>query len=382
MTTGSSPTPARSTSGGVTCNQLGPRVHPDHDAVLDRSWNRSIFLTADWLDTWFTCFGHGHDVLNLAVRRRGELIGAAPLAVTRARGPKEVRRLVVAGQHPTAGEHLDLVAAGGDEAVVAETVATVLTGALRRRWDVLTVQRVLADSPVLPPLVAALDRAGCRPRVLPSGTSPYTALPDTVDKLLADRSKNFRGQVRQSRNRVNRLGETVEVRRLDNGLDLATGFDELVRLHRARWADESSFDTEAKVAFHRALSRRLAARDRLLLVLLTVDGATVGARYDFVFDDRIWCIQGGWDPEHASARPGMFLTEEVLTWGIERGMREYDFLGGDADYKNRWSTGQRQLVTLTAANPSTVRGRLYGLRQTGRERRTSDASDHRDPPQA
>jgi CelD/BcsL family acetyltransferase involved in cellulose biosynthesis len=354
---------------GLICTRHGAEIDADHDALLDRSWNRSVFLTADWLGTWLDCFGPEHDVLNLAVRRKGELIGVAPLAATRPARLHDVRRLVVAGQHPTSGEHLDLVAARGEEAVVAETVVTVLTGALRRRWDVLTIQRILADSPVLPPLMAALDRADCRPRVLSSGSSPYATLPATGDELLSGRSKNFRGQVRQSRNRINRLGETVEVRRLDNGLDLDVAFDELVRLHRARWAGESSFDTEAKVAFHQALSRRLAMRDRLFLSLLTVDGATIAARYDFVFDDRIWCVQGGWDPEHASARPGMFLTEDVLMWGIERKLREYDFLGGAADYKERWSTGQRKLLTLVASNPSTVRGRLYGLRQANQGRR-------------
>jgi CelD/BcsL family acetyltransferase involved in cellulose biosynthesis len=358
----------------LTCTDLGPRLDPDHDALLDASWNRSVFLTADWLATWLGCFGHQHDVLNLAVRRSGELIGAAPLAVSRSGPAGRVRRLVMVGQQPTAGEHLDLIATRGEETTVAEAVVAVLTGALRRRWDALTIQRVLADSPVLPGLVTALNRAGCQARVIPSGPSPYTELPGTPEELLKGRSRNFRSQVRQSRNRVDRLGE-VEVLHLGRGLDLDRGFDELVRLHRARWAGASSFDTEAKVSFHRALSRRLAAGDRLFLSLLTVDGATVGARYDFVFDDKIWCVQGGWDPAHSAARPGMFLTDDVLRWGIERGLREYDFLGGEADYKARWSTGRRDLVTVVAANPSTVRGRVYGLRMAAREARRPPDDD-------
>ena len=351
-----------------TCTNLGPTLDERHDSLIGASPHRSVFLTSDWLDTWYSCFGSSHDVVNLAVQRGTDLIGAAPLAVTRPSGRRDVRRLVVAGQHPTAGEHLDLIAARGEEATVAESVATVLTGALRRRWDVLTFQRILADSPLLPMFEGALRGAGCRTRVIPTGSSPYPELPSTLEDLLEQKSKNFRSQVRQSRNRLNRLGE-VRVERLGDDLDLEEGFDELVRLHRARWAEASSFDTDAKAEFHSQLSRRLAKKDQLFLSLLKVGGTTIGARYDFVYDDRIWCIQGGWDPEHSSARPGMFLTEDVISWGIDRGLREYDFLGGDADYKTRWSTGERGLVTLVAANPATMRGRLYGLRMASEDRR-------------
>lgn len=347
--------------GGLSCTALGLHLHPDHDSLLGASGNRSVFLTADWLETWFSCFGSDHDVLNLAVNRRGELIGSAPLVVVPAKGSTDVRRLVVAGQQPTSGEHLDLVAERGSESTVAGAVAKVLTGALRRRWDVLTVQRILADSEVLGPFATALRAAGCRTSVAASGTSPYAVLPGSMDDFLAGKSKNFRSQLRQSRNRLARAGE-VTICHLGRGLDLDGGLEEVFRLHRTRWGDTSSFDTDEKLAFHRRLGRRLAERDRLFLSLLSVDDTVVGARYDFVFDDRIWCIQGGWDPDRASSRPGMILTEDVLRWGIERGLSEYDFLGGPADYKKRWSTAERPLVTLVAANPWTIRGRLYGLR--------------------
>ncbi|MGI9611752.1 MAG: GNAT family N-acetyltransferase [Acidimicrobiales bacterium] len=346
----------------VTCEDLGPRVSDVHDAVLEASSSRSIFLTRDWLDSWFDCFGSEHDIVNLAVREGADVIGAVPMVVTRPTSLLEPRRLRIAGQRPTTGEHLDLVAAEGRETSVARAAADALTGTYRRRWDVLTIQRTLEDSPVLAAFADALREAGCRVQLVSTGPSPYITLPPTFDELLAAKSKNFRSQVRQARNRLRRLG-SVEVRRVGEHIELEEGFEELLRLHRARWQGGSSFDTEAKIAFHRQLSMRLVDRDRLYLSLLSIDGTTIGARYDFVYGGKIWCIQGGWDPEYAAARPGMYLTEDVVSWGASKGLEEYDFLGGESDYKKRWSTGERMLVTLVAANPVTPRGVFYGIRR-------------------
>jgi CelD/BcsL family acetyltransferase involved in cellulose biosynthesis len=43
---------------------------------------------------------------------------------------------------------------------------------------------------------------------------------------------------------------------------------------------------------------------------------------------------------------GSALLAEIFEWGIGQGLREYDFLEGDAWYKRRWSTAQRTAVDL------------------------------------
>lgn len=341
-------------------------VAPEHDRLLASSTLRSVFLTADFLQPWFDVFGGRHDLVNLAFRRDGRLIGSAPLAVQAAAGRPPLRRLVMAGQSPTSGEHLDLVAEAGSECEVAEALADQLTGPYGRCWDVMTIQRVLTDARGIRRLAEALEARGCEVELVATGTSPFTVLPLEAADLLTGKSKNFRDQVKQSRNRVARLGEVRLVEPGDDECSHEEAFDRLVELHRVRWADRSSFDTPDKIRFHREVSRRLSSEDRLYLALLLVDGQPVAARYDFVHEGKLWCIQGGWDPVHASARPGLFMTEAAMRWAISRRLREYDFLAGEGDYKQRWSTGSRDLMTVVAINPSTVRGRALPWLRRGR----------------
>ncbi|MEZ5409731.1 MAG: GNAT family N-acetyltransferase [Acidimicrobiales bacterium] len=162
-----------------------------------------------------------------------------------------------------------------------------------------------------------------------------------------------------------RLGD-VRLRVIDSELGVDEGFEELLHLHRARWAERSSFDSPEKIRFHRTVARRLHARQRLYLSVLEVEGKPAAARYDFVYDTKMWCVQGGWNPTYAAARPGLYMTEVAMTWAVGAGLREYDFLGGPGEYKQRWSTGSRELMTVVARNPATVRGRLVPWAERGR----------------
>jgi CelD/BcsL family acetyltransferase involved in cellulose biosynthesis len=107
------------------------------------------------------------------------------------------------------------------------------------------------------------------------------------------------------------------------------------------------------------LARRLAERGWLWLVVLTLDGQPIAARYDFVYGGKVWCMQGGWDPAHQDLNPGTLMTGEVIAWAIAKGLSEYDFLGGEDHYKRRWAEAERRLLDLEAFNSGTLRGRWW-----------------------
>lgn len=345
------------------------RVDPA-DPALEASWRRlqaqspaagSFFMSWEWASTWLEHYADRLEVVLLGVREGDELVGLA-LAVER--GAHGIRRMVALGQRPTRGEYLDVLARGCDAGRVTDALAQALVGPFRRLWDVALFERVLADDAILPRLTAAFHRCGARAALEEFAPSPYTDLPATVEEMTPRWSKNFRKQLNQSRNRTRRLGEDVRLRVAGDDFDFDRAFEEMLRLHALRWgAEQNSFTDPVRLQFHRDLARRLHRENHLFLAVLEVDGTAVAARYDYVYGDKIWCMQGGWDPEFEAARPGMYLTHLALEWGIDRGLNEYDFLGGDHGYKSRWATGERRLVTSIAANPRSIRGQLWGRRR-------------------
>src|SRR5213082_1594 len=56
-------------------------VRSEWNALLASSRADCIFLTWEWLYTWFKHLGSGRQLFIVAVRREGELIGLAPLTM-------------------------------------------------------------------------------------------------------------------------------------------------------------------------------------------------------------------------------------------------------------------------------------------------------------
>ena len=77
-------------------------------------------------------------------------------------------------------------------------------------------------------------------------------------------------------------------------------------------------------------------------------------------------FQGGWAPELRQASPGRILTGYSVQWCFDNGLRQYDFLAGDDDYKRDWATDVRYLVDLELSHPGSVRARAYTTLRSAR----------------
>lgn len=322
------------------------------DALLLDSEAASPFLGSTWIRTWWEVFGADRRLYVLVAREEdGTLLGLAPLMVQRGvEGcrPRSRVLLFIGQQGETLAERLDVIVRKGDEKRVVAAFVEHLLATQRALFDVLFLERVRAESSTLALLRQGLLAHGLKVRTENEQPSPYLPLPASYEALQSGMSRNFRRQLKNASNRLAKEG-AVRISFAPTDLPVAEGMETLIELHRARWGpEEGSFRTQDYKAFHRLLSQRLADREELVLAFLTVDGEHVAGRYDFLYDERIWCFQGGWRPGHERMRVGTILTAEVLRWAIDQGCREYDFLSGAEAYKSRWSKAERTLVDLRA----------------------------------
>jgi hypothetical protein len=108
------------------------------DAPLGRvAWNRllqtsetkSIFLTWQWLSSWWEAFREGADLYAFAVERDGNLIGIAPLVLRRHGGMRTVEFLGMGSS-----DYADFIASEDDKPDVIRAVFDALMKR-RDRWD-------------------------------------------------------------------------------------------------------------------------------------------------------------------------------------------------------------------------------------------------------
>ncbi len=317
---------------------LGP-LRDAWDGLLARSFSRSVFLSWDWVETWWKHYGTDFEPLVIVARDDGVPCGIAPLIIRKG----DIRRLEFFGQNKAYGEYLDFLVAEGDECRVTPEICRAMVERYDdNSWQSLSLAVILERSPNLAMIRHALERHGLDV-VLQHRTSPYIRLPATWAEYLRIKGKKLRKRIEYNERRLARLGK-VAVEFPRNLCEVDHFLENLIALHCYRWKVKPN---EIFFGFHREIARRFYSLDRLLLARLKVGDRVIAAKYDFVFDKRAWGYQGGWLREYAKYEVGSVLLCELFKHCIDNELAVYDFLEGEDWYKRRWSTHSLASVDLT-----------------------------------
>ncbi len=194
-------------------------------------------------------------------------------------------------------------------------------------------------------------------RRVPCPTMDLRSVESAERSVLAALKSATRRKVRRS---LEGLGE-IETEWADTPEQALDILDELMQLHQRRWTSvgESGVFASPRFAdFHRELIPRLLPKSAVILFRVRARGETVGCLYHFVERGRVLFYQSGLAPfSNRQITPGFVAFASCMQACLERGLTEYDFLGGDSRYKRDLSTTTRELVWATGRRPA-LRWRL------------------------
>jgi CelD/BcsL family acetyltransferase involved in cellulose biosynthesis len=300
----------------------------------------NLFSTWEWSELWWRHYG-GERPLRIAVSRDDddEIDAIVPLFVW-SRRPMRTLRLLGHGH----GDRLGPISADED----ARTATRALRLALANEpHDVFVGDWVAGDR----------DWAGeLDGRVVRTTGYPVLELrDDSWPEFLSRQSQRFRKSVRFGRNRLEREREVSY--RYAGPATLDRDLDAAFRLHRSRFGDHAgcNFCGEHE-AFQREFAEIALERGWLRLLLLEIDGQPVGCEYGFFFQGAYFAYQGGRDPAWNRESVGFLLEVESIRRTFEEGGAEYRFLGGEEEYKYRYTAYDPRLETVVV--PATARGRV------------------------
>jgi CelD/BcsL family acetyltransferase involved in cellulose biosynthesis len=293
------------------------------------------FLHPGWIAAWCGEFADGRASV-LAVRRDGRLAGLVPFM--------EASTGTVS---PTNWHTPRFGLLAEDEAARRE-LCRLLVERARHRLDVCFLYSGSEDERELR---AAAREAGHRLQIRTCQRSPYVDVDG--DWQAYERrvpSKRLR-EVRRRRRKLEARGSvTVEFARPEPGeLDtlLADGF----RVEGSGWKSEQGtaiLSSPQTTGFYTEVARWAAEREWLLLAFLRVDGEV--AAFDMCLEahGRVYVLKGGFDPALRSFAPRTILLHDSLRRAFDEGLRSYEFLGADEEYKLPWATGMRDCLRLQA----------------------------------
>lgn len=298
----------------------------------------SIYMTWDWLRTWWAFYGQGCALRLLVFRREGEIIGLLPLYLQQLGLPPfhlTVARLVGANIPPKVFDPPI------DREATFYCVRMALYYLEQEGCGVVSLGPVSDEFAIAR---SGLEEpggrlAGWRVRKQRGGVYSWFPLPESYAAYLSSLGKNEQKNRRRYELRMLRREHEVAIDVLGrSGEALDEAFAEFVRLHTAQWRSEGlpgHFGAWPRgLEYNRALVQAQAPHRRVRMLCIRADCETVCAEYSFAWRDRWFAelparkVGPPWDVYSLGSTGIVVMIQEAIREGkkrIEGGLGHYPY---------------------------------------------------------
>jgi CelD/BcsL family acetyltransferase involved in cellulose biosynthesis len=310
------------------------------------------FLSWEWLSTWHKWFGREKHPFLLCARERGNLIALLPLCAENRQSSRfspRLKRMSFMGESYGASDYLDILALPGFKQKSADIFIDYL--ALPRSFDLLELEGMTADSCALQSLTRrfANDRR-FRYRIVPQYICPRMSLDARWEDLL-ERSRRS-DYFKRCMMRLNKIA-SFEFRVISDVNEIPAAYGRFLELHAGRWGDRggsSAFRTAEQKGFTFDAAAELARASMTRFEEIWLEGECRASLFGFESGDCYYFYLSGFDQAWSKYSLGFTLLWLSIREASRRGLKMYDFLRGDENYKFDWSDNSRMTVTARVAS--------------------------------
>lgn len=324
-----------------------PQVPDWWEPLRAQAGQVSAWLSRDWLQQWLDTFGEAF-VGDWVQWTDGErtVAGCLLLSGTIRRGGVRLSALfvnvadVTAERAPMAEFNLPPCVPGYETAVGRDLGRSIAS----RAWQVLSfpgheggplVDAMMAELPAL-----RIDDD--------ARAAPYVDLSTLTGSVVDGLSRNSRQNLRRMMRLYAKRDGELAIRAATDADEAHRWIDELAALHNQTWAArgrQGAFEHASYCGFAHRLIDTTFAQGTVEVLRATAGDRTVGLLFNLVAGRKICFVQSGfaYETEDHRLQPGMVTITLAIDHYLARGMEEFDFLAGDAQYKRVFAGHERTL---------------------------------------
>jgi CelD/BcsL family acetyltransferase involved in cellulose biosynthesis len=339
--------------------------------LLENSSASCLFLTWEWLRTWWEHLGENRRLCIVTLRSEGKLCAIAPLGLCPP-APSRLRLLSsieFIGSGNIGSDYLDFIVREGWESVVEEVLAARLIAFGRpAEWTQLSL-----NGSVTRRIAGLLAQGGWRILERKTNVCPFICLAgETWESYLGRLGGEHRYGFHRKWRRLNR-DYAVRLGVVGTELQCEEAIAQLIAAHNRRWRDRggsNAFNTPAVIAFHHEFARLSLHRGWLRMYVLHLNDKPVAWLYGFLYNNKFYFYQSGFDGAYESNSLGTVMMGLAIKSAIEEGAQEFDLLHGDELYKLHWASRSRDLGRVEAYPPGVIARMCQGALETARASRS------------
>jgi CelD/BcsL family acetyltransferase involved in cellulose biosynthesis len=334
-------------------------LRPHWNAVLKKTGRPSLYLTFEWLSTWWKCFEDDRRELYVLVVTEGEeILGIAPFMKVRSTflGLRFVKiEFISASDY--AFSHLMI--AGPLEFILterkSEVVAAIVSHLVSRQeeWAFLRLEPLADDSPTLPLMEAEARSRNLRTRRVELSPSFEIRIDSDWESYFSRRPAQFRRNLRRRERLLQRLGN-VQFVHCDSLAQTENGFDDVLDIERRswKWTRGMSINCVGYSNFFPVFADVMSQTGWLRLSFLRLDGRNIAYCYAAAYEGTEECFKTAYDKSFGAFSPGNLLQWRRFEQDFRKGASGFNLMRGAPNYKKCWSTHERKLREIFVFNSS------------------------------
>ena len=330
------------------------------NALLSESPRKSVFLSWEWLYTWWQHYGdHGvKKKLSIVILRAedGTVHAIFPFYRIKKRvmGVWKLDLVCFIGTGYESSEYLDAIYRPelADDAFERVFDAVANSGA-----DGFFLSDLLEDATLMIRLQKWSEAGNTEAFIRFWKRCPYLPLAQDYEQVVAGLSKNMRYNLRRRTRNIGKAGD-VTFRTIQNRKEAVRAIHHLYDLHRKRWdvkEGTSKFDDSYREKFHEKVVQEMLEGGYLRFYFLDIDGQPAASLYCFYYAGHVYYYQAGLDPRWEKQSAGLVIMGKAIEASVAEGAREFDFLRGTEAYKFRWTDQTRDTWILEIPFSSSAR---------------------------
>jgi CelD/BcsL family acetyltransferase involved in cellulose biosynthesis len=354
-----------------------PDLEAAWTALLHRSPGHSVFQTFAWNVCWWSAFRGSHELFVILAYAGPDLVGIAPMMISREKGPMGGVRSHVRfiGSINDASDYCDFIT--DPDVPLALHALLEEMSVSSKGFHRIDLSNFPSHSPNRARILEYFRSQNARFTVEFQADAPVRILGDNQ----ADLKAANKSSLRRHTNLFARSGELSFHQCRSEGeiqgyLDL---FFEQHKSRRAQTDSRSQFLDPAQQVFYRELVRGAFRHGWLRFDVVLFNGAPLAFHFGFEYQRRFIWYKPTFDVQFASRSPGEVLIKFLLDDAIRKGLEEFDFTVGSEAFKyrfaNRVSTNDRLIAFRSAGDYWIHRGIRRGKTMLKLLRRNAASKD-------
>jgi CelD/BcsL family acetyltransferase involved in cellulose biosynthesis len=314
------------------------------ESLLNNCEDRNIFLSWEWLFSWWTHFGEGHNLHILLILKGDSPIGIVPFMISEYRycfiKYKVLENICARGV-----DYGGIIFVGNKEEII-ETIFDFLVSFTENYRYIVRMSQLPEDAVFYQEfrklIIEHSDKISFNETHFTS--CPYLLIPESWEKYCAS-LKNKRKKLKYLINKIHKKFDIEYISIIPSNSLFEKYFDDFRLIHQKRWDQfklPSHLSDKRIIQFYKDICYRFADNGYLDFSIMKINNTVASVVFGFNFNKKFYYFATAFDSQYESYSLGKIHFLQIIKESIKKELKEVDYLKGDERYKLFWTQTSRK----------------------------------------